>query len=341
MPLTRKLHGALLLLAMPAGALRAQTAEDDTIEAAGAVLREIMAIPARAIPASLLADAQGVAIIPGMIKGSFVVGVRHGRGIVVTRDASGAWRAPMFITATGGSIGWQAGLQSTDLVIVFRNRRGVEGLLRGKFTVGADAAVAAGPVGREAMAATDGQLQAEILSYSRSRGLFAGVALDGTVLQVDQRAGTAYYAPRPGQPVGAVPAPAVRLVEQIAAYAGPAPRAVNVQPVPDVAAAPPAEDAEALRARLADSALRLQKLLDPQWSQYLALPGEIYAAGKAPAGEALERSLARFGAVARDPAYQGLTARAEFQETQALLLRYRDVLAAGAPGTLKLPPPPR
>src|SRR5262249_4302834 len=156
--------------------------------------------------------------IPGMIKGGFIVGARHGKGVLVVRDPSGNWNMPVLITVTGGSIGWQAGLNSTDVIAVFRNRRGVEGLMRGRFTSGADAGVAAGPVGREASAATDGQLKAEILSWSRSRGLFAGVAIDGASMQVNQRANAAYYAPRPGQPQGAVPVSAVRLVEQIAAY---------------------------------------------------------------------------------------------------------------------------
>ena len=191
---TKKLVIALLVLALPTGAIRAQSSEENTVEAAHEVLREIMAIPGKGIPASLLADAQGVAIIPDMLKGGFIVGVRHGKGVILTRNAAGEWSTPVFITVTGGSVGFQAGLQATDVVAVFRNRQGVDRLMRGKFTIGADAAVAVGPVGREASAATDAQLKAEILSYSRSRGLFAGVAIDGAAMQVDHKATAAYYA---------------------------------------------------------------------------------------------------------------------------------------------------
>ncbi len=114
-----------------------------------------MAIPASGIPASLLANAQGIVIIPDLVKGGFVLGVRHGRGIVMVRDERGFWRPPSFVTLTGGSVGWQIGLQVTDIILVFKTRSSVQGLLRGKFTLGADAAAAAGPVGREAAAATD------------------------------------------------------------------------------------------------------------------------------------------------------------------------------------------
>ncbi len=119
---------------------------------------------------------------------------RFGRGVILVRDPNGAWRAPLFVTFTGGSVGWQLGLQSTDVVLVFKNRKGLETMLSGsEFTLGADASVAAGPVGRQATAGTDIKLNAEIYSYSRSRGLFAGVALDGSVLKVDNRAVAAYY----------------------------------------------------------------------------------------------------------------------------------------------------
>jgi lipid-binding SYLF domain-containing protein len=324
---------------MAGQAIRAQGVEENTVEAASDVLREIMAIPANAIPESLLAEAQGVAIIPGMVKGAFVVGVRHGKGVMVARDASGAWRAPVFITVTGGSIGWQAGLESTDVVAVFRNRRGVDWLMRGKLTLGADAAVAAGPVGRQASAATDAMLKAEIFSYSRSRGLFAGLAIDGAAMLINHRANAAYYAPRPGLPPGAVPVAAIKLVEQIAAYAGPKNKViVNLKEAP--MSLPVTDDVEALRAQLAESSLRLDRLLDPQWREFLTLPGEFYAEGKTPPRDAFDRYVARFSAVASDPRYHELTAHVEFQGTQGLLLRYRDALDATRSGTLKLPPPP-
>ena len=157
------------------------------------VLNEVMAIPAQGIPRALLRDAQGIAVVPGMLRGGFVVGARHGRGIVVVKDEAGNWRAPSFISITGGSIGWQAGVQSVDLVLVFKSQRSLQGLLRGKFTVGADVSAAAGPVGREASAATDATLRAEIFSYSRSRGRFVGAAIDGSVISLDNEMTYAYY----------------------------------------------------------------------------------------------------------------------------------------------------
>jgi SH3 domain-containing YSC84-like protein 1 len=336
---TKKLICPLLVFAMPSGAIRAQSVEESTVEAASEVLREIMAIPAKAIPASLLADAQGVAIIPGMVKGGFVVGVRHGKGVIVARNPSGEWIAPVFITVNGGSVGLQAGLQATDVIAVFRTRQGTDKLMRGKFTIGADLAVAAGPVGREASAATDAWLKAEILSYSRSRGLFAGVAIDGAVMQVDHRATALYYAPTAGQARGPVPASGIKLVEQIAAYADAKKRvAVNVKDMPSIP--PPPDDVEALRAQLADSSLRLHKILDPQWREYLALPGEVYAEGKTPAKDAFAKCLDRYSAVTNDARYQALSAHAEFRETHALLLRYRSAMEGSKSGALKLPPPP-
>src|SRR5205085_11303913 len=161
-----------------------------------------------------------VAIIPDVIKLGFVVGGQRGHGVVIIRQADGSWRAPMFVTITGGSIGWQVGAQATDFMLVFKTQKSVEGLLRGKFTLGADAAIAAGPVGRRAVAATDAELKAEIYSYSRSRGLFAGVSLEGSALQVDDRANASYYGVTiPGGAAPAVPPSAEKLVQIIAALA--------------------------------------------------------------------------------------------------------------------------
>jgi lipid-binding SYLF domain-containing protein len=199
----------------------AESREAAIMESACQVLNEIMAIPAKGIPRTLVADAQGIAIMPGLLKGGFVVGVRHGRGVVVVRDENRGWKPPTFITITGGSFGWQAGVQATDIVLVFRTKNSIEGLMRGKFTIGGGVAAAAGPVGRQAEAATDARLKAEIYSYSRSRGLFAGLALDGSVIHVDAQANAAYYRPmaagQTGQPQP-LPPSAVRLLGEIAKY---------------------------------------------------------------------------------------------------------------------------
>ena len=183
---------------------RAAEAEKEAVRVKDAreVMEEIMQIPEKAIPPSLLADAQAIAIVPNVIKAGFIVGGRFGQGVVMVRDQkTHVWSDPVFLTLAGGSFGWQIGAQSADVILVFKNRRGLNNLVNGKFTLGADASVAAGPVGRNAAAATDVQMKSEIYSYSRSRGLFAGLALDGSVLNIDHDADAAYYG-KPGITAG-------------------------------------------------------------------------------------------------------------------------------------------
>jgi lipid-binding SYLF domain-containing protein len=167
--------------------------EENRAREAVSVLDKIMRIPEQSVPQSMLDDAYAIAVIPDVVKASIVVGGRFGRGLVSVRTANGTWSNPSFLTITGGSVGFQAGLQSTDVVLVFSTPRGVDSIVHGKFTLGANASVAAGPVGRTAEASTDEHLKAEIYSYSRSRGLFAGVALDGAALQIDDRSNEAIY----------------------------------------------------------------------------------------------------------------------------------------------------
>jgi len=152
-----------------------------------------MQAPDRRVPGNLLHEAQAIAVIPDVIKAGLLVGGRRGHGLIVVRGPDGTWSNPSYLTMTGGSIGFQAGVQSTDVVLVFRSQRGVDSIVHGKFTLGGDASVAAGPVGRSAQASTDAQLKAEIYSYSRARGLFAGVALDGSVLAIDNDANQIVY----------------------------------------------------------------------------------------------------------------------------------------------------
>jgi lipid-binding SYLF domain-containing protein len=212
-----------------AEALPAQTREERTVEAASDVLADLARIPEQAIPPALLHDAHGVAIIPNVIKAGFLVGGSHGRGVVLLREADGSWSNPIFVSLTGGSIGWQVGVQSTDVVLVFKSRRGLQRILDGrtKLTLGADAAVAAGPVGRRTEAATDVQLKSEIYSYSRSRGLFAGVSLEGAGMVVDCSANDAFYRVRGGRPVDVlnlrgvpIPAVVVRLRDELTRMSG-------------------------------------------------------------------------------------------------------------------------
>jgi lipid-binding SYLF domain-containing protein len=171
----------------------AGTREDERARNAVRVLTDIQAIPENAIPDKLLDEAKAIVIVPDTIKAGLVIGGRRGHGVMAVKTPDGTWSNPSFVTLTGGSIGFQAGVQSSDVVLVFRSDRGVDSIVNGKFTLGADAAVAAGPVGRNAATATDGQFKAEIWSWSRARGLFAGVALDGAVLSIDDDANQHVY----------------------------------------------------------------------------------------------------------------------------------------------------
>jgi lipid-binding SYLF domain-containing protein len=171
----------------------ADTEESDRIKESVTVFSEIMGAPDNAVPSAILARAEGVAIFPGTIKGGFIIGAQHGRGILSARTTDRGWSAPAFMSVTGGSIGAQIGAQAVDIVLVVMNRRGLESLISNEFKFGADASVAAGPIGRDASAATDVQLRAEILSYSRARGLFAGVNLNGAAIRADTDANEKFY----------------------------------------------------------------------------------------------------------------------------------------------------
>jgi lipid-binding SYLF domain-containing protein len=326
--------------------------ESEVVDSSAQVLDEVMAIPAKSIPAGLLQKAEGIVIIPDMIKGGFIVGVRHGRGVVVTRDEAGKWKPPMFVTITGASVGWQAGIQGTDLVLVFKTKSSLQNLMRGKFTIGANASAAAGPVGRDAQAATDAALKAEILSYSRSRGLFAGVALDGAVLSVDQGATNAYYYPNGNysQP-GPLPASAGRLQAQLAKYT-PSPEPANtavagpavVVAAPNTVAALPAaapNDPQTVRKQLVASSQQLSAALDPSWRAYLALPAEVYSGDRWPSPESLKVSLDHFALAASDQRFQNLARHPDFRSTWSLLKQYAAVAPQPASQPIVLPPPPR
>ena len=162
------------------------------VREATTVFDEIMAAGDKSIPEAILGDAQGIAIFPSTIKGGFIVGGLRGRGVLSVRTPDG-WSSPAFLTLTGGSIGLQIGGQAVDVILVIHDRRGLEQLVQNQFKLGADASVAAGPVGRDAQAATDLKLRAQILSYSRARGLFAGVAIDGSTIRADRDAHQRFY----------------------------------------------------------------------------------------------------------------------------------------------------
>jgi len=159
--------------------------QGERAQAAASVLTEIMGIPEKGIPDELMGRATGIAVIPHVVKGAFGIGGRYGKGLMSQRMSNGQWSAPTFVDIGGGSVGFQLGVEATDLVLVFTNKEGVNSLLKGKVKLGADATVAAGPVGRKGEIGTDIKLNSAVYSYSRSKGLFAGVSLDGAAITID------------------------------------------------------------------------------------------------------------------------------------------------------------
>jgi len=248
MNISRRICCALLAFSALAihGGAYAQAREEARLLLASEVLDELRNQRDTEIPVNLLQRAYGVAVIPGVKKVAFVLGGRRGSGVLTVRDSRGRFTNPVFINMTGGSVGWQIGAQETDIVLVFTTRRGVEGISDGKLTLGVGASVAAGPVGRQAEAA--GGSNAEVYAYSRSRGLFAGVALDGTAITIDERGNRDFYGRRDVLPSdimgGAVSSDSENTRRFLAALArstgerateapaGAAPAAAGVQPVP-------------------------------------------------------------------------------------------------------------
>lgn len=179
-------------MSIPVFAAADKATIDQRLTEARDVINQIMATPDKAIPQGILEGASCVAVIPNLKKAAFLVGGEYGQGVVTCRTGHG-WSAPAFIKMTGGSFGWQIGGQSTDLVLVAMNQKGMQDLLKNKFKIGGNASAAAGPVGRKAEASTDWKLNAELLSYSRSKGLFAGVDLSGVVVNQNQADTDTFY----------------------------------------------------------------------------------------------------------------------------------------------------
>ncbi|MEM9367716.1 MAG: lipid-binding SYLF domain-containing protein [Planctomycetota bacterium] len=316
----------------------AQNQEAATIEAASLVLSETISKPLGRVPAAMLKDCHGVAIIPNVIKGSFIVGARRGHGLLFVRDPDGTWHAPVFVTLTGGNVGWQVGVQASDLILVFKTSRSVQGILSGKLTLGGDAAAAAGPVGRQAAVATDGRLQAEIYTYSRSRGLFAGVSIDGSVLTVDPLANGMYYrSPAPGQPVFIPPA-AMQLTQAVASYAGHAAEGIAAGDHAKYAQQNRLERPEIVQQQLLAIAPDLFRILDPEWQHYLALPLNPGSGNRLDAS-AIEQTLAKYDRVASDPQFAILASRPEFRSVHSVLKHLESALIPQGV-TMNLPPPP-
>ncbi|WP_186774744.1 lipid-binding SYLF domain-containing protein [Allorhodopirellula solitaria] len=321
--------------------------EAGVVNEAAVVLQELTSkTTTTGIPKDLLASAEAIAIVPHFIRGAFVVGFSGGHGVLVQRDANRQWQAPEFIKMFGGSFGWQAGVQATDLVLVFRSARSLQNIQQGKVTLGVDASAAAGPVGRTAGAATDAALKAEILTYSRARGLYAGVSLGGSSLQLDIPATQRYYQITPSSP-GVVPPSAIALVNELNAVsttvAGGSVESLRPADAgnPAVTASPLEGEALEQRSRtisqIAASIAALQKKVDAQWQEYLVLP----ASWKVPSSvtpEEIQAVVVRYERVASNPQFSALSSQPEFVETLRLLRQL--AVDTAAEQRLNLPPPP-
>jgi lipid-binding SYLF domain-containing protein len=349
-PQSLRIVVAAILLAIAAFApptraqfFAAQNPSEATVIEAINAFNAAMATRDSQIPQNILAGAQGIAIIPNMFRGAFVVGLQHGRGVLLTRAPNGQWQAPRFIEIAGGSFGYQIGVQATDLVLVFRSPQSVNNVLRGTLKVGVDASAAAGPYGRQAAAGTDIGLSAEILSYSLSRGAFVGVSIDGSSISLDPSAEAIYY-----QPPGTFPASAMTLLQTVAAYSAVAPLAPQMQAAAAgatggwvAAGSRPNGNAEATRQQLAAAYNQLTATLpDDNWKRYLALPPTVYMPNPRPDPKDTQQALQKYEEVARNPQYAALQARPEFQQTLTALHQLSDVRTASNT-SLQLPAPPR
>jgi lipid-binding SYLF domain-containing protein len=191
---TRLFVSLIISVAAIANIAHAGAREEGRLLTATEVLEEVQAMPDQRIPDALLSRAYGIAVIPDVTKIAFIFGGRHGNGVLVVRDTlTSPWSNPTFVSLTGGSWGLQIGAQASDIILVFTTKTGIEGIAGGKLTLGADASVATGPVGRQGSAATDMNFNAEIYSYARTRGLFGGIALDGSHIAIDQSANASFY----------------------------------------------------------------------------------------------------------------------------------------------------
>ena len=237
-----------MLAATPAAAV---TREEATIQNAMVVLHELQSMPDLQIPDQLLSRAEGIVILPANVKVGFGLGARFGTGVLLVRTQSGDWSNPAFVKTGGGSIGWQAGGQVADIVLVLTTRKSIEGITDGKLTLGADASVAAGPVGRTAMASTSLTFDSEVYAYSRTKGLFAGVSLEGSGIFINNKGNRRFYdgensAAKILSTTAAPPSPADELVAEIRRMtSGASQRATPDESMPAAELAAPQQPAQA------------------------------------------------------------------------------------------------
>ena len=265
-----KLAVLLLSCAITTGAVAGERQEARLLTSTQ-VLSELMSMPEQNIPSWLMERAYAVAVIPTVIKVGLGIGGRRGKGVLVVRKDNGGWSNPIFINLTGGSFGFQVGVQSADVVLVFTSKQSIEGIVGGKVTLGADASVAAGPVGRQSSAATDIGLTAQVYSYSRASGLFAGVALDGSAITIDSASNESFYK-KPGMLASeiiradapAAPAPADQFIAAVQrSSTGRAPAAPSSAPAP----AAPSEAPSSTASSSAPAGAQTYPLEDPHPGQ--------------------------------------------------------------------------
>jgi len=242
--------GTLLAAALVAAPASAVTREEAILQNATLVLRELQSMPDLQIPDQLLARAEGIVILPAEVKVGFIIAARFGSGVLLVRNANHEWSNPVFVKTGGGSFGWQAGGQVADIVLVLTTRRSVDGISDGKLTLGAEASVAAGPVGRTAMASTSLTFDSEIYAYSRSKGLFAGVSLEGNGLFISTKGNRNFYGGEDSATVimastKAPPPPADELVAEIRRITSVAYQAAAEDTKPATEATPAERPAEA------------------------------------------------------------------------------------------------
>jgi len=187
-----KLFAVIFLFSFSFLPAKSQDKQEDKITAATQVLTDFGAMK-ESIPAELLKVTEGIIIVPRLLNGGFVLAAKRGKGIAMVKKEDGSWSNPVFVIITGGSVGFQAGVESVDLVLVFKHRETLEEIKKGSFTLGGEISATAGPVGRSSSASTDYKMQAEVYSYSRSKGLFGGISLSGSAISVDSKANQAFY----------------------------------------------------------------------------------------------------------------------------------------------------
>ncbi|MDX1928874.1 MAG: lipid-binding SYLF domain-containing protein [Pirellulaceae bacterium] len=317
------------------------------------VLRKLANSTSEGIPDNLVAEASGIAIVPYYLRGAFPTGVSRGQGVLLTRDATGQWLVPEFITMNGGSLGWPMGVQATDLVLIVRSPQSIDNIRRGKLTLGSDASTAAGPIGRYESGSSVAKFQAEILTYSQSQGLFAGISMSGAALRLDIPATNAFYdlgtsATRYVPPTEKYLPPSVEvLVNELTRYTSqqdvrqPATSHlrnasyVSGQPLAPMAAVP---SADARAVKLFQSVEALQAKVDEQWKQYFSLPPDWFSGRQLSAAD-VHSVLTRYETVKNNPQFAALRALPEFHQS-IQELRALEANLGGAPELRFLPPPP-